>query len=269
MASDRPAETDRRRAPDGGAPRRPLHRVVGLLGFAVGVGAMGAFVVWQALLVRRESPTSLRPGGVAVAIDLALVGSFGLIHSLLARESMRRRLFARLDPALERSVYTWIAALQIVALIVFWRPLSGIVWDVDSPTGRALLWSAHALGWLVAVAGFHAAGATHLFGLAQARASAAGRPYVEPPLVTTGLYAWIRHPLYAGTLAALWSLPTMTDGRLLLAATLTAYVAIGARLEERDLARRHGEVYRSYRAGVPAYVPTGTRGGSSPTGPDG
>ena len=141
-------------------------------------------------------------------------------------------------------------------------------WEVGGETARALLWMLHVLGWLVAVAGFQAGGAAHLFGLAQARASAAGRPYVEPPLVTSGLYAWIRHPLYAGTLVALWSVPTMTSGRLLLAATLTAYIAIGARLEEGDLARRYGGGYRAYRARVPGYVPSGSRDGASPSESD-
>ena len=224
---------------------------------------MAAFVVWQAMLSRLEGSTSAGPGALAVTIDVALVGSFGFIHSLLAREGLRRRLFRRLDAALERSAYTAIAALQIVALITLWRPLPGSVWEVGGETARALFWAVHALGWLVAIVGFHAAGATHLFGLAQARASAAGRPYLEPPLVTSGLYAWIRHPLYSGTLVALWSVPTMTGGRLLLAATLTAYIAIGARLEERDLARRHGDGYRCYRERVPGYVPVGTRDGSS------
>jgi protein-S-isoprenylcysteine O-methyltransferase Ste14 len=227
---------------------------------------MGVFIVWQAMLFRSEGPPATRPGAVAVGLDLALVASFGLIHSLLAREGPRRRLFARLDPALERSAYTLVAALQIVALILLWRPLPGVVWEVGGETVRALVWACHALGWLVAVAGFLAAGPAHLFGLAQARASAAGRPYVEPPLVTSGLYARIRHPLYAGTLVALWAVPTMTGGRLLLAATLTAYIGIGARLEERDLARRHGDRYRAYRERVPGYVPAGRRDGSSRSG---
>lgn len=250
------------------ASRRPLDQVVGVLGFVFGVGAMGAFVVWQARLSRLEGSTPLRPGALAVAVDLALVAGFALVHSLLARESLRRRLFSRLHPALERSVYTWIAALQIVALIALWRPLPGVVWEVGAETARALLWTLHGLGWMVAVAGFHAAGATHLFGLAQARASAAGRAYLEPSLVTSGLYAWIRHPLYAGTLLALWTVPTMSNGRLLLAATLTAYIAIGARFEEQDLARRHGDGYRSYRERVPGYVPLGSPDGPSRSEPD-
>lgn len=240
-----------------------MHRLVGLLGFATGVASMGAFAVWQAVLFHLEGSAPAPPGAFAVAVDLALVGSFGLVHSLLAREEPRRRLFSRLDPGLERSAYTWIAAGQIVALITLWRPLPGVVWEVGGEALRALLWALHGIGWLVAALGFHTAGATHLFGLAQARASAAGRPYLEPPLVTAGLYAWIRHPLYTGTLIALWSVPTMTNGRLLLGATLTAYIAIGARLEELDLARRHGDGYRAYRARVPGFAPIGSREGSS------
>lgn len=251
-----------------GERQRPAHLFFGAGAFTAGVASMVLFVAWQALLPEREAAVGTALRSSAVAVNLALVAGFGLVHSLLAREGVRRRVAAVLPPLLERSLYTLTAAVQLVALVVLWRPLPGVVWEVGPAPLRAGLWTLHALGWLVAVAGFHAAGATHLFGLAQARASAAGRCYVEPPLVTSGLYAWIRHPLYTGTLIALWSVPTLTVGRLLLAASLTAYIAIGARLEERDLARRHGDGYRSYRERVPGFVPIGTRDGPSRTESD-
>lgn len=259
MRAERPIDRVRLRTPGSGPSLRPLHRVAGILGFAAGVGTMGAFIVWQALLFRQEAPSPSRPGALAVAIDLALIGSFGLVHSLLAREGLRRRLSTAIHPGLERSAYTGIAALQPVAMIALWRPVRGVVWEVEIGPAATGLWALHALGWLVAVLGFRAAGTAHLFGLAQARASAEGRVYVEPPLVTSGPYAWIRHPLYAGTLVALWTVPTMTVGRFLLAAGLSAYIAIGARFEERDLERRHGAGYHAYRSNVPGFVPIRSR----------
>ena len=38
-----------------------------------------------------------------------------------------------------------------------------------------------------------------------------------------------------GLLVILWAAPTMTAGHLLLTAVLTAYIAVGTTLEERDL----------------------------------
>lgn len=218
--------------------RRTAHRGFGAFAFGAGLGSMFTFAVWESTLPRLEGvPGEPDPG--AFAIDLALILAFGLVHSALAREPIRRRVMYRLPPELRRSLYTLIAAAQIALLVACWRPLPGIVWELDAAALRGGVWVVHALGWLTALAGFHAVGATHLFGLAQARASAEGRRYAEPELSTTGPYRWMRHPLYAGTLVAMWAMPTMTTGRFLLAAGLSFYLAIGVRLEERDLSTRH------------------------------
>lgn len=218
-------------------PRRSAHRSFGAFAFAAGLGSMIAFAVWEVMLPGLENgPESPAPG--ALAVDLALILAFGVVHSALAREPIRHRVMYRLPPELQRSLYTLIAAVQIGLLVACWRPLQGIVWELDAAALRGGVWVVHALGWLTALASFHAVGAAHLFGLAQARASAEGRRYAEPELSTTGPYRWMRHPLYAGTLVAMWAMPAMTRGRFLLAAGLSFYLAIGVRLEERDLSTR-------------------------------
>ena len=56
------------------------------------------------------------------------------------------------------------------------------------------------------------------------------------------LYKIIRHPLMAGFLIAFWATPIMTEGHLLFAGLMTAYVLFGIHVEERDLLRMLGEV---------------------------
>jgi len=76
-------------------------------------------------------------------------------------------------------------------------------------------------------------------------------------LVTDGVYAWVRHPQYAGlfliTVGMLVQWPT-----IITAATwpilLTVYYRL-ARREEREAEARYGEAYRVYRARVPMFVP--------------
>jgi protein-S-isoprenylcysteine O-methyltransferase Ste14 len=216
---------------------RSAHRWFGAIAFGAGLGSMIAFAVWEATLPSREfGQEPAAPG--AFAVDFALILAFGLVHSALAREPIRRRVMYRLPPELQRSLYTLIAAAQIALLVACWQPLPGIVWELDAIALRGCVWGAHALGWLTALASFRAVGAAHLFGLAQARASAEGHRYVEPELSATGPYRWLRHPLYAGTLVAMWAMPAMTTGRFLLAAGLSLYLAIGAKLEERSLSIR-------------------------------
>jgi len=64
-----------------------------------------------------------------------------------------------------------------------------------------------------------------------------------------------------GFLIAFWSAPVMTQGRLLFAVVITAYVLIAIQIEERELVSMHGEGYESYRRRVPMLFPTGRRGG--------
>jgi protein-S-isoprenylcysteine O-methyltransferase Ste14 len=68
-------------------------------------------------------------------------------------------------------------------------------------------------------------------------------------------YRYVRHPLYIGWALAFWATPTMTAGHLLFAGVLTAYMAIAARIEERDLEAHYGNVYAEYRRQVPMFIP--------------
>jgi protein-S-isoprenylcysteine O-methyltransferase Ste14 len=79
----------------------------------------------------------------------------------------------------------------------------------------------------------------------------------EHTLVTTGPYAWVRHPFYvailmfvvAGTLLA-------SNGFIALAGLVTfALIAVRARQEEAELIARFGDRYRDYAARTGRYVP--------------
>jgi len=76
-------------------------------------------------------------------------------------------------------------------------------------------------------------------------------------LVTTGIRARVRHPVYLGHLCEMvaWSVGT----GLVVCWALTAFaVATGAvmiRMEDEELEKRFGEEYSSYRQQVPAVVP--------------
>jgi len=228
-----------------------------VIAYALALKSMVWFVGWQAdlplPLAIDRGPAG--PRGPALAVDLGLLLSFGVVHSLLARRSAKRLLCRVVPPGLERSAYTLIAGLQMVALMAFWRPMPEAVWSVEVPAARALLWTLQAGGWILVTVGFWTTGNTHLFGLAQAWASARGVAYQGRRLVARGIYRWIRHPLYSGTLLALWAIPSASEGRLLLALVFSAYTLVGARFEERDLERDLGESYLVYRRAVPAYLP--------------
>jgi len=78
---------------------------------------------------------------------------------------------------------------------------------------------------------------------------------VNEKLVVSGLYAWVRHPIYTAGLVFLWLTPILTHNLLALNIGLTLYLLIGAWLEERKMVAEFGEAYRQYQQRVPMLVP--------------
>jgi protein-S-isoprenylcysteine O-methyltransferase Ste14 len=76
-------------------------------------------------------------------------------------------------------------------------------------------------------------------------------------LVTTGIRAYVRHPVYLGHLCEMlaWSLGT----GLAVCWALTAFAVVTGSvmitLEDAELEKRFGEEYRQYRSTVPAILP--------------
>ncbi|HTS38554.1 MAG TPA: isoprenylcysteine carboxylmethyltransferase family protein [Candidatus Solibacter sp.] len=76
-------------------------------------------------------------------------------------------------------------------------------------------------------------------------------------LITSGIRARVRHPVYLGHLCEMlaWSIGT----GLVVCWALTAFaIATGAvmiRMEDAELEQRFGEEFRQYRSGVPAVLP--------------
>ncbi len=79
----------------------------------------------------------------------------------------------------------------------------------------------------------------------------------EPParFVVQGVYRWVRHPIYTGTLLLLWATPLMTRNTLVFNLLATLYIVIGLHFEERKLLREFGEPYRRYRQQTPMLWP--------------
>ena len=74
-------------------------------------------------------------------------------------------------------------------------------------------------------------------------------------LITSGLYRYVRHPLYTFTLSFFWLSPNMSLNSFILYAALTIYVFVGIIFEERKLVRAFGQEYEEYRAATPMLIP--------------
>lgn len=76
-------------------------------------------------------------------------------------------------------------------------------------------------------------------------------------LATTGPYAWVRHPQYDGLLLVMlgFLLQWPTIPTLLMFPVLVAVYMRLAKAEEREVAARFGEGWRTYAAATPGFIP--------------
>jgi protein-S-isoprenylcysteine O-methyltransferase Ste14 len=190
------------------------------------------------------------PVALAVAVDVALVLFFGLLHSVMARAHFKRVWTKLVPPSAERSTYVLVASAQIALLCWQWRPIGPALWDSRGAFAVAVR-ALQLGGWGIAILSTYLVDHFELFGLRQAFGGGAQEPVLRTPL----LYRWVRHPLYFGMLVGLWSAPTMSVGHFLLSSLLTGYILVGVRHEERDLVRVFGDAYRRYQATVPMLLP--------------
>ncbi|MBS0614419.1 MAG: hypothetical protein JSS24_14690 [Proteobacteria bacterium] len=185
----------------------------------------------------------------AVPLDLSLLAGFGVQHSVMARLSFKRWLRKFMPEALERSTYVGASGVALAVVVACWQPINGVLWQAAGPV-RWVLLSAGLFGWLYLLGATFSINHWDLFGLRQAWLAAQGREYRDVSFVEKWMYRYSRHPIQAGVLLGVWSLPTMTKSQAILSAGLTAYIIVGLFFEERDLLRQWGGKYREYKQRV-------------------
>jgi protein-S-isoprenylcysteine O-methyltransferase Ste14 len=91
-----------------------------------------------------------------------------------------------------------------------------------------------------------------LYGLSELKAGG-----TEQRLVTTGIRARVRHPVYLAHLCEMlaWSVGTGLAVCYGLVAFAVVTGAVMIRKEDAELEARFGEEYRAYRTSVPAVIP--------------
>jgi methanethiol S-methyltransferase len=237
--------------------RRLLVFAFGVVSYALFLGTFLYAVGWVGNLVVPRTIDSAVAGPLwaALLINGGLLGVFAVQHSVMARPGFKRWWTQFVPVPMERSTYVLLSSLALLLLFWQWRPLGGIVWDVQSPVGRAVLYGLFGFGWLTVLVTTFLINHFDLFGLRQVWLYLRGKPYTHLSFKTPGPYRHVRHPLYVGWLTAFWATPTMSMAHLLFALGTTAYILIAIRYEERDLVDFHGDAYADYRRNVPMLVP--------------
>jgi protein-S-isoprenylcysteine O-methyltransferase Ste14 len=191
----------------------------------------------------------------AVVVNVLLMSLFAIQHSVMARPQFKRWWTQFVPKSVERSTYVLLASLALVLLFWQWRPMPAVVWHIDNPQIAMAVLGLSFAGYLIVLTSTFLINHFELFGLRQVASNLARREIPDQRFRTPLYYRFVRHPLYLGFIIAFWAAPAMTMGRLLFAAVTTAYIVVGAMLEERDLVDLFGDQYRRYRERVPMLVP--------------
>lgn len=241
----------------------PVRVPAGALVFAWGGAAVFAgslLFFFYCYLIRFGRIAAPGPIAAPMAIDVVLFTIFALHHSVFARPAVKGRVAALLPVPLERSLYTWIASALFLVVCAAWRDVPGRLYHLTGVIAGAG-YVVQAIGiWLTA----RSSAQLDVLDLAGVRPvlnarglKAPGLPRDEPspdpdyvPLVTTGLYGFVRHPLYFAWTLVVFAAPHMTLTRFTFAAVSTAYLAIAIPFEERALVRLFGPQYSDYQRAV-------------------
>jgi protein-S-isoprenylcysteine O-methyltransferase Ste14 len=250
-------------------------------GALVFVLSLGYFLFTYAFTFRETQQSA--PFLPAVLWNVTVFTVFALHHSVFARERVRAAVARTVPPALERSLYVWIASLLFIGVCALWQPLDGVVWSTPSPFGW-LLYALLATGVWLSVHSARVIDVWELAGVRQALTpnahpstkaqgglseaegqrlrlsnsqisevatqNSSGRWSTETvgswEFKTSGPYGLVRHPIYLGWFLMVFGVPTMTMTRFVFALVSCGYLVMAIPFEERTLRRLSAGKYDEY-----------------------
>ena len=188
------------------------------------------------------SPAAWTPDAwPSVVFDMLLFTLFAMHHSLFARTGVKQLVTRAVSAESERTVYVWVASVLLVGTCWWWHPVPGVAWHIGG-AGALAGWTSQAIGVLISIRGAAQIDALELAGMRQTMGPSARRPGI----IDTGLYSFVRHPIYFGWLLLVWPTPLMTGTRLVFAVVSTCYLIVAVPFEERDLRATFGPAYAAY-----------------------
>ncbi len=182
---------------------------------------------------------------------------FCVVHSLLAAPRIKKRIQQMAGHALPgyRITYNIFSTLMFGWVLLAWQS-TAVLFVAPG------IWSLimHGLQLLILWAGVICLRQTGMARFLGFTAETANEP---SPMITTGCYAVVRHPLYLLGILFLLLNPVVTTRWIVLTVCSAAYFIFGALLEERRMLKQYGKSYQRYQQDVPFLLPRVKRQPSS------
>ncbi|NMM47034.1 methyltransferase family protein [Marinigracilibium pacificum] len=174
---------------------------------------------------------------------------FYFIHSFLADTQIKEktRKLTGISQRQYRLFYFLFSGLHFTALLVFYYIIPKV--PIFILPGRIIISIALAIfGAAIIVYSFKYISAKEFMGLDES---------LNQELVTKGIYNYVRHPLYSGTILILvgWLYFSLNIYSVTLFLITLFYLVVGIKLEERKLISLFGDSYVSYKKRVGSLFP--------------
>jgi protein-S-isoprenylcysteine O-methyltransferase Ste14 len=175
---------------------------------------------------------------------------FGLLHSVLASSLAKKNM--NLSPVNHRRMFNIISILAVLFILFLGSTIPPEYLFPKSQTSKSIGLILATFGFLLAKLAFRPISLSQFLGIKKEE---------ESELITTGIYARMRHPLYTALILGLIGFvlfnPTYTH--LVHAVCMLVYLGVGIHFEERRLIARFGENYTKYKQQTPMLFPTSFR----------
>ena len=182
-----------------------------------------------------------------------LWAGFSIVHSVLAAGWIKKRIevWIRSGYKFYRISYSILAVLTLGFVLWYHYSIkSMMLWNV--PLAEKIIAMAGMVSGVCVMLLF-----TRRFFFDLSGADVFRKKQTSQQLITTDLYKYVRHPLYAATLVFVWSIffwqPLLSN--LISCTCITLYTIIGIRFEEKKLMQEFGESYSQYRSQTSMLIP--------------
>lgn len=170
------------------------------------------------------------------------------IHSLMASESVKKSISRWVNDLNYRLMYSVVSFILLIPVVIVYIRMTPYIFAETGLWGRFVLLTSVLLALKIFILSFKKIQLMEFLGL---------KPIRKNQLITTGIYQYIRHPLYLSISLVLTglSIATPSDRNFIVFAITVVYIIIGSHLEEKRLIREYGDLYQSYKSKTPMLIP--------------